>query len=189
MPARFIGQDVRVLLRGNELLVFERRKVVARHPRLTRRGEFRDELDHYLEMLLAKPGAMAGSTALATARQNGSFTEVHEAFCAAARTAHRDAAGTRALIEVLMLHRRRPAEAVQRGMAAAIRAGAATRHPRRSGLGQGRPAALPDRLLGHRQVAPADRHRHRRSRVACPLHNHGQPNELSRPSARRSCPR
>ncbi|MFE9997279.1 Mu transposase domain-containing protein [Streptomyces avermitilis] len=96
VPARFNGQNVRVLLWGNELLVFERRKVVARHPRLTRRGEFRDELDHYLEMLLAKPGAMAGSTALATARQNGSFTEVHEAFWAAARTAHGDAAGTRA---------------------------------------------------------------------------------------------
>jgi transposase len=126
VPARFIGQNVRVLLRGNELLVFERRTIAARHPRLTRRGEFRDELDHYLEILLTKPGAMAGSTALATARQNGSFTEVHEAFWAAARTAHGDAAGTRALIEVLLLHRRMPAEAVQLGMAAAIRAGAAT---------------------------------------------------------------
>lgn len=80
VPARFIGQNVRVLLRGNELLIFERRTVVARHPRLTRRGDFRDELDHYLEILLAKPGAMAGSTALASARENGSFTEVHEAF-------------------------------------------------------------------------------------------------------------
>ncbi|MCX4429725.1 Mu transposase domain-containing protein [Streptomyces mirabilis] len=84
VPARFIGQKVRVLLRGNELLVFERREVVARHPRLTRRFDFRDELDHYLEILLIKPGAMAGSTALVTARRNGSFTEVHEAFWAAA---------------------------------------------------------------------------------------------------------
>lgn len=126
VPARFIGQNVRVLLRGNELLVFERREVVARHPRLTRRGDFRDELDHYLEILLAKPGAMAGSTALVTARQNGSFTEVHEAFWAAARAAHGDAAGTRALIEVLLLHRRMPAPAVEQGMAAAIRAGAIT---------------------------------------------------------------
>ncbi|MDX3771908.1 MULTISPECIES: Mu transposase domain-containing protein [unclassified Streptomyces] len=62
VPARFIGQKVRVLLRGNELLVFEKREIAARHPRLTRRGEFRDELDHYLEILLVKPGAMAGST-------------------------------------------------------------------------------------------------------------------------------
>ncbi|MFF0790389.1 IS21 family transposase [Streptomyces spiralis] len=126
VPARFIGQNVRVLLRGNELLVFERREVVARHPRLTRRGDFRDELDHYLEILLAKPGAMAGSTALVTARQNGSFTEIHEAFWAAARAAHGDAAGTRALIEVLLLHRRMPAPTVEQGMAAAIRAGAIT---------------------------------------------------------------
>jgi transposase len=126
VPARFIGQNVRVLLRGNELLVFERREIVARHPRLTRRGDFRDELDHYLEILLAKPGAMAGSTAMVTARQNGSFTEVHEAFWAAARAAHGDAAGTRALIEVLLLHRRMPAAAVEQGMAAAIRAGSSS---------------------------------------------------------------
>lgn len=126
VPARFIGQNVRVLLRGNELLVLDRREIVARHPRLTRRGDFRDELDHYLEILLAKPGAMAGSTALVTARQNGSFTEVHEAFWAAARAAHGDAAGTRALIEVLLLHRRMPAAAIEQGMAAAIRAGAIT---------------------------------------------------------------
>lgn len=62
----------------------------------------------------------AGSTALVTARENGSFTEVHEAFWAA----HGDAARTRALIEVL-LHHRMPA-AVQQGMAAAIRVSANT---------------------------------------------------------------
>ena len=38
VPARFIGERVRVLLRGNELLVFDKRNIVARHPRLTRRG-------------------------------------------------------------------------------------------------------------------------------------------------------
>lgn len=65
-----------------------------------------------------------GSTALVTARQNGSFTEVHEAFWAAARATHADAAGTRALIEVVLLHRRMPAAAVEQGVAAAIRGGA-----------------------------------------------------------------
>lgn len=50
---------------------------------------------------------------------------MHEAFWVAARSAHGDAAGTRALIEVL-LHRRMPAATVQQGMAAAIRAGATT---------------------------------------------------------------
>lgn len=123
VPARFIGERVRVLLRGNELLVFERRNLVARHPRLTRRYGYRDVLDHYLEILLVKPGAMAGSSALAAARAEGSFTAVHEAFWAAALKAHGDAAGTRVLIEVLLLHRRMPAEAVQAGIAAAVKAG------------------------------------------------------------------
>ncbi|MFI8895459.1 Mu transposase domain-containing protein [Streptomyces paradoxus] len=52
VPARFIGERVRVLLRGNELLVFERRNIGARHPRLTKRNGYRDVLDHYLEILL-----------------------------------------------------------------------------------------------------------------------------------------
>lgn len=65
VPARFIGRQVRVSLRANELLVFDRHRVVARHPRLTRRYAYRDDLDHYLEILMVKPGALAGSTGLA----------------------------------------------------------------------------------------------------------------------------
>jgi transposase len=122
-PARHIGRRVRVSLRANELLVLDRGQVVARHPRLSRRGDYHDCLDHYLEILLVKPGALAGSTALAAARAEGGFTPAHDAFWAAARAAHGDAAGTRALVEVLLLHRRMPAEAVAAGIAAALRAG------------------------------------------------------------------
>jgi len=49
----------------------------------------------------------------------------HDAFWAAARAARGDAAGTRALIEVLLLHRRMPASAVTAGITAALDAGAA----------------------------------------------------------------
>lgn len=126
VPARFIGRRVRVLLRGNELLVFDRRTVIAHHPRLTRRYDYRDDLDHYLEILLAKPGALAGSTALAAARAEGTFTAAHEAFWAAAREMHGQAAGTRSLIEVLLPHRRMPAEAMHAGIAAAVAAGSAS---------------------------------------------------------------
>ena len=47
----------------------------------------------------------------------------HEAFWAAARARRGDAAGTRALIEVLLLHRRMPASQVIAGMTAALAAG------------------------------------------------------------------
>lgn len=123
VPARFIGAKVRVSLRANELLVYDGRQVIARHRRLTRRYDYHDELDHYLEILLVKPGALAGSTALAAARAEGAFTAVHDQFWDAARTAHGDAEGTRALVEVLLLHRRLPAPAVTAGLAAALAAG------------------------------------------------------------------
>jgi len=126
VPARFIGGQVRVSLRANELLVFERNQVIAQYPRLTRRYDYRDTLDHYLEILLVRPGALAGSVGLAQARADGMFTAAHDAFWAAARAAHGDAAGTRALIEVLLLHRRMPAEAVLAGITAALDAGAAS---------------------------------------------------------------
>ncbi|MFE6750857.1 hypothetical protein ACFVGM_33735 [Kitasatospora purpeofusca] len=123
VPARFIGGTVRVSLRANELLVFDGRHVVAKHPRLTRRYTYRDILDHYLEVLLVKPGALAGAAALAQARAEGTFTSAHEAFWAAAREAHGEREGTRALIEVLLLHRQLPADAVVAGMEAVLRTG------------------------------------------------------------------
>jgi hypothetical protein len=83
-------------------------------------------LDHYLEILMGKPGALPGSTALAQARASGAFTSVHEAFWAAARARHGDAEGTRALIEVLLLHRRLDRDAVLTGIRAALAAGAVT---------------------------------------------------------------
>jgi hypothetical protein len=51
------------------------------------------DLDHYLDVLKTKPGALPGSTALAQARAAGTFTPAHEAFWAAARKTDGDAAG------------------------------------------------------------------------------------------------
>lgn len=123
VPARFIGRKVRVSLRADEVIIYDGRRVVACHPRLYQRGDYRDDLDHYLEILLAKPGALAGSTALAQARNDGAFTDAHEQFWAAAKHTHGDAAGTRALIEVLLLHRHQSADAVLAGITATVDAG------------------------------------------------------------------
>jgi hypothetical protein len=126
VPARLIDSRVRVVLSANELHVFDGTRLVAAHPRLTAAGAEHLELDHYLEILVRKPGALPGSAALAQARAAGVFTSVHEAFWAAARARHGDAAGTRALIEVLLLHRRMPPGQVIAGIAAALAAGACT---------------------------------------------------------------
>jgi transposase len=123
VPARLIGARVRVSLSAEQLRVFDGSSLVATHPRLTARGASHLVLDHYLEILAGKPGALPGSTALAQARASGLFTATHEAFWAAARARHGDADGTRALIDVLLLHRRLGDAAVLTGIRAALDAG------------------------------------------------------------------
>jgi transposase len=123
VPAYLINSRVRAVLSANELRVFDGAKLVAAHPRLAAAGAEHLELDHYLEILARKPGALAGSAALAQARAAGMFTSVHDAFWATARARHGDGAGTRALIEVLLLHRRMPPAQVIAGMRAALAAG------------------------------------------------------------------
>lgn len=84
VPARYSGRrlDVRIGAESIEPLVGAR--VVARHPR-SQRGEENLILDHYLEVLAIKPGALPGATALARARAGGAFSQAHEDFWAEAR--------------------------------------------------------------------------------------------------------
>ncbi|MFD0207039.1 MULTISPECIES: IS21 family transposase [Saccharothrix] len=126
VPARLIGRQVRVLLHASELVVFDGRTEVARHERLLAKGGVRLDLDHYLEGLLRKPGALPGATALEQARAAGKFTPVHDAWWSAARRAHGERDGTRALIEVLLLHRHMSHDHVVAGLAAALNVGALT---------------------------------------------------------------
>ncbi|MBZ9644825.1 hypothetical protein [Streptomyces sp. PSKA30] len=126
VPVRFIGLQLRVLLHANDLIVFDGRSEVTRHERLGGVHGSRLVLDHYLEALLRKPGDFPGSTALEQARSAGRFTPVRDKWWSAAKAAHGEAAGTRALIEVLLLARHMEHEQVVAGLAAAYRAGALT---------------------------------------------------------------
>lgn len=83
------------------------------------------DLDHYLEILARKPGALPGATALAQARAARLFTAEHDAWWTAARRTHGDAAGTRALVEVLLLHRHLDRTDVLAGISAALSVGSA----------------------------------------------------------------
>jgi len=123
VPARLIGRRVRVVLRASELVVFDGASRVATHERATVRGSQTLVLDHYLEVLVRKPGALPGATALVQARAAGTFTAAHEAFWAAARTGLGDSGGTRALVQVLLLHRHHAHADVVAGIVAALSVG------------------------------------------------------------------
>ena len=115
--------QTRVKLSASVVTVFDRAAVVARHQRAAGKGVQVLELDHYLEILLRKPGALPGATALVQARTAGIFTPTHDAFWAAARKALGDSAGTRALVEVLLLHRHLEHADVLAGISAALTVG------------------------------------------------------------------
>jgi transposase len=123
VPVRLARRRVPVRLGARHLEVLDPvgGAVVAVHARSAHKGSQDLCLDHYLEILTFKPGAMAGSTALAQARATGVFTDVHDRFWAAARRERGDAAGTRALIEVLLLHRRMTASDVVAGIQAVLK--------------------------------------------------------------------
>ncbi len=173
VPARLIGRRVRVSLRASELVVFDGRDMVARHPRLAARTGSVVDLDHYLEVLKAKPGALPGSTALARARAAGTFTSAHDAFWAASRKVNGDAEGTRQLVDVLLLHRSMPAADVIAGIAAALQVGAvladvvavearraasaATEVAAEGGSGQDRHPAAHHDVVEHRVVSLTQR--------------------------------
>jgi transposase len=123
VPARYAGRRLAVCLSATTVEVLNAGKVVARHKRAAGRYVEVLTLDHYLEVLKIKPGALPGATALAQAKASGGFTPTHQAYWDAARKARGDAAGTRALIEILLAHRTLPATALISAMCKAIDAG------------------------------------------------------------------
>ena len=123
VPVRHVGRRVTVELGAETVTVHVDGTSVASHARgLHRRSEILD-LDHYLEVLWRRPGAMPGATALAQARTTGRFRPEHQQFWDLARRRDGDAAGTRALCDVLLLHRHHHTDHVIAGIRAALSIG------------------------------------------------------------------
>jgi hypothetical protein len=123
VPVGLARRRVSVRLGAQTLEVVADGRVVASHVRSLHKGTEDLVLDHYLEILVRKPGALPGSTALAQARASGSFSATHERFWAEARRKLGDGAGTRALIGVVLLQRRMATDTVIAAMRAALSVG------------------------------------------------------------------
>ncbi len=145
VPAHLVARRIEARLGARSVELVCAGAVVASHERLVHRGDESLCLDHYLEVLARKPGALPGASALVQARATGAFSDAHEAYWAAARRARGDAKGTRALIEVLLLHRSLSAEAIIAALRSCVASGivdpgAVTCEARR--LGEDRPAVV-----------------------------------------------
>jgi len=160
VPARYAGRRLTVRLSAASVKVLDGPQVVAAHERAM--GKYAEilVLDHYLEVLRYKPGALPGATALAQAKAAGAFTAIHQGYWDAARRVHGDAAGTRALIEVLLAHRTLPAGALASAITAALRSGildpqAVVIDARRHAGGQAAPVIPIGALARYDRPAPA----------------------------------
>ncbi len=120
VPARFAGRRLTVRLSARTVEALEGPRIVAAHERSAGKHAEVLVLDHYLDVLRYKPGALPGATALAQARAAGAFTPAHQRYWDAARRKLGDRAGTRALTEVLLGHRTLPAAAITEAMDRAV---------------------------------------------------------------------
>ena len=125
VPASLIAAKVSVRTTPLEVEVSYQGRLVAAHERLHLHNQERLVLDHYLELLLDKPGAFPGSMPLHQARERGEFPQDYEELWQRMRGRHGDKAGTRAFIKVLLLLRKHPREVVERAVDYALEVGTA----------------------------------------------------------------
>jgi transposase len=129
VPVRYAGSTVSVNLGADKLTIVantrpgNKTEVIAVHDRAIRRCSETLLLDHYLEVLWKRPGAMPAATALAQARTAGRFRPEHQHYWDQAVRARGDRDGTRLLCEVLLLHRTLPVEQIICGITAALQIG------------------------------------------------------------------
>jgi transposase len=160
VPVRYAGTRVAVVLGAETVEVRDGSHLLARHPRAIGRNVETYELDHYLEVLKVKPGAFAGSSALAQARASGRFSKAHDRFYNLARLRLGERDGTKAMIEVLLAHRVLPYEAVVAGIEAALSLSSVDAEvvlveARRATEQRGEPVALPAGLARFERPAPS----------------------------------
>jgi transposase len=126
------GTRVRVCVLPAHIEVWHGARQVASHERSFGRAQQVLELEHYLDILEHKPGALAGSKPLQQWRARGRWPESFDQLWASLQQRHGKQAGTRAMIELLMLGRsygyERLAQAVAKALAIGCTDAAAVRH-------------------------------------------------------------
>jgi transposase len=160
VPVALAGLSVAARIGAREIIFCHDGREVARHPRLDGRFGISARLDHYLELLREKPGALAASLALRQERAQGRWPECFDQLWRAieGKVGHTEAA--RQMVDVLLLCREHGPARVELAVRGALAAGAhdgravavlADRQQRPE-----RPAldGLSDRLAQHQRPEP-----------------------------------
>jgi transposase len=118
------GTQVQVRVAPLTVTIWYGGQEVACHTRCYRRRQQVLELEHYLDVLIHKPGALAGSTPLAQWRAAGRWTAAHDQLWALLQERQGCQEGTRQMIELLQLGRQHGYERLTRAIHQALTSGA-----------------------------------------------------------------
>lgn len=124
VPAALAGLRIRARVGAREISFWHDGKLVASHERLAGKHQISAQLDHYLDLLQRKPGALARSLALRQERDHGDWPACFDALWTRIqeRSGRQDAA--RQMVDVLMLCREHGPEPVELAVRGALAAGA-----------------------------------------------------------------
>jgi transposase len=100
-----VGMEVQAKVHSAYVEIWHQGQCVARHERCFNRQQKVLNLEHYLDALTKKPGAFAGSTPLEQWRTQGRWPASFDRFWEALQQRRGKQAGTRAMIEALLLGR------------------------------------------------------------------------------------
>jgi transposase len=124
VPASLASLKIRARVGAAEVSFWHDGKQVASHERLTGHHQISAQLDHYLDLLTRKPGALARSLALRQERDRGDWPACFDQLWTAIQERSGRQEAARQMVEVLLLCRTHPADQVELAVKGALAAGA-----------------------------------------------------------------
>jgi hypothetical protein len=124
VPVALVGLRVQAKVNAREIVISHDRREVARHARLYARYQTAARLDHYLELLRHKPGALKGSLALHQERQRGRWPACYDELWQALEQRYGASEAARQMVDVLLLCRDHGPDRVELAVRGALAAGA-----------------------------------------------------------------
>ncbi|HTT27614.1 MAG TPA: IS21 family transposase [Solirubrobacteraceae bacterium] len=124
VPASLAGLKIRARIGASEISFWHDGKVVASHERLHGHHQISAQLDHYLDLLTRKPGALARSLALRQERDRGDWPACFDQLWTKIQERSGGQEAARQMVDVLLLCREHDTQVVELAVRGALAAGA-----------------------------------------------------------------
>lgn len=105
VPVDYVGKKLEVRLSTLSVRMLSQGKQIAHHARLYQKYGISTQLDHYLELLRKKPGALRNALPREHAKENGEWPQSYDSFHQLLIEKHGEYQGNQQLIDILFFHR------------------------------------------------------------------------------------